>query len=313
LNNLFKNLFISVQNTIKYCPTSTTTLDQYIVLPSGFLASLSIVHNRIDIYNVFDQKLVSTIPIAKSNSMVLLPNSNLLATGANDGNVYLYNYQTFKSEGTFKGINSSPISKLIILNTGYLAGSVERDIVIWNVDGTVQKTISNTHYGSIVDMINLNYNYLATSSSDRTIKVWNILNSSLLKTLSGHANSVTLISYIGSKNSLTGHLVSSSLDGTMKFWNVETGKVEVSIQKNRIYSCSVFPDNETIMIGLASSLMEQWTLSNYTLVKSHVNSNVNSYSYPVRAMGFLPNGDFITGGTSTYTNERPCINSWFSN
>jgi WD40 repeat protein len=223
----------------------------------------------------------------------------------------LYNYQTFKSEGTFKGINSSPISKLIILNTGYLAGSVERDIVIWNVDGTVQKTISNTHYGSIVDMINLNYNYLATSSSDRTIKVWNILNSSLLKTLSGHANSVTLISYIGSKNSLTGHLVSSSLDGTMKFWNVETGKVEASFQKGKIYSCSTFPDSETIMIGLDRNVMEQWTLSNYTLLKSYMNSNVNNYAYPVRAMGFLPNGDFITGGTYTNTNERPCINSWF--
>jgi WD40 repeat protein len=243
--------------------------------------------------------------------MVLLPNQKFIATGGTDGNVYLYNYITFKSEGSFKGINSSPISKLIMLSNYNLVGSTGRDIVIWNTDGTIQKTFNNTHYGAIQDMANLNSNNFATSSSDRTIKIWNLSDGSLIKTLTGHENSVTLLLYAGSKFLLDGHLVSASSDGTMKVWNVATGQIEASIEKSKIYSLSLLSDNDSIMIGLDSSVMEQWTLSNSTLVKSYLNSNYGTYTYPVRATGFLPNGDFITGGTYTSTGERPCINSWF--
>lgn len=62
---------------------------------------------------------------------------------------------------------------------------------------------------------------LATSSVDRTIKIWNLKNGRLLKTLVGHQRGVWALCFYGRN-----HLISGAHDCTIKIWNLESGQCE---------------------------------------------------------------------------------------
>lgn len=69
--------------------------------------------------------------------------------------------------------------------------------------------------------------YLASSSKDTTIKIWDTLMSTCVRSLSGHTQSVTCIRW-GGKNLI----YSSSQDRTIKVWRSE----DVNLIKKKIYS-----------------------------------------------------------------------------
>ena len=58
---------------------------------------------------------------------------------------------------------------------------------------------------------------IASSSFDKTVKIWDKKSGELEKTLEGHTDIVTFVSF--SPNGK--HLVSSSKDKTVKIWDIE--------------------------------------------------------------------------------------------
>jgi WD40 repeat protein len=59
---------------------------------------------------------------------------------------------------------------------------------------------------------------LASSSDDKTIKLWSLESKKELKTLQGHTDSVNTISFSPDGK----YLVSGSSDKTVKIWNFES-------------------------------------------------------------------------------------------
>ena len=62
--------------------------------------------------------------------------------------------------------------------------------------------------------------YLASSSGDYTIKIWNTDNATLIRTLTGHSDAVTSLVFLPN-----GYLASGSWDNTIKIWNVSIGSL----------------------------------------------------------------------------------------
>lgn len=60
--------------------------------------------------------------------------------------------------------------------------------------------------------------YLASASSDHTIKIWNVDTEEVLQTLSGHSG--WIYNLVVFKN---GNLASSSADKTFKIWDTNNG------------------------------------------------------------------------------------------
>lgn len=60
---------------------------------------------------------------------------------------------------------------------------------------------------------------LASSSFDKTVKIWDARTGKEMRTLAGHGNEVTSVAY-----GLDGQLASGSRDKTVKIWDTRTGK-----------------------------------------------------------------------------------------
>ena len=74
---------------------------------------------------------------------------------------------------------------------------------------------------------------LATGSYDQTIKIWDIENGTVKKTLTGHTNCINRLILLENND-----LVSGSTDKTIKIWNLEDGTVKRTLtgHTNTIWS-----------------------------------------------------------------------------
>ena len=62
--------------------------------------------------------------------------------------------------------------------------------------------------------------FLVSSSKDKTIKIWDLENGDILKTLEGHTDTVVSLSLSYDQQIL----ISGGLDLTLGVWNIATGK-----------------------------------------------------------------------------------------
>jgi WD40 repeat protein len=77
------------------------------------------------------------------------------------------------------------------------------------------------HQNTVTDMDwSPDAHYLATSSIDRTIRVWDGQTGSLMVSLSGHGNTVWSVSWTPDGRGL----ISTDQDGEVKFWDIATGQ-----------------------------------------------------------------------------------------
>jgi WD40 repeat protein len=73
---------------------------------------------------------------------------------------------------------------------------------------------------------------LASSSADKTIRIWNLNTGKLIKILSGHTNRV--VSIVALDNA---HLASASWDQTIRIWNIYNG---VNLKSYRCHSKFIY-------------------------------------------------------------------------
>ena len=83
-----------------------------------------------------------------------------------------------------------------------------------NYNAIIDTINITAHSGRIYGIQVLQDDYLATASSDTTVKIWNPKQKSLEKTLIGHKKQVTALVVL-----LNGELASGSNDTTIKIWN----------------------------------------------------------------------------------------------
>ena len=88
---------------------------------------------------------------------------------------------------------------------------------------------------------------LASGSSDRTIKLWDVATGQNTATLTGHTNEVTSVAF--SPDGKT--LASGSLDKTIKLWDVATRKNTATLNGHTDWVSSVAfsPDGKTLASG----------------------------------------------------------------
>jgi eukaryotic-like serine/threonine-protein kinase len=100
---------------------------------------------------------------------------------------------------------------------------------------------------------------LATSSSDKTARVWDVQTGQLLLTLSGHANPIPDIAY-----SPDGKLIATgSGDNTAKIWDAATGAELLTLRghSSELQSVAFSPDGRLLATGSGDNTAKIWEVA----------------------------------------------------
>ena len=144
-----------------------------------------------------------------------------MASGA-DTNVYILDADDGRVKQTLVGWGN--------VRNGYLA--IAWNNRLWNVyildviegGGAVKQTLSG-HNGTVNALAVLQNGYLASASSDSTVRVWNMNDGSLVTTLVGHTASVNALAVLSD-----GNLASGANDFTIKIWSTNPSFIYKRVQ-----------------------------------------------------------------------------------
>jgi WD40 repeat protein len=163
------------------------------------------------------------------------------------------------------------------------------------------------HQSSITDLsFSPDSQYLASSSSDGSILIWDIHHGSVLTILDGHAKAVHSLDFSPDGYSLA----SGSDDGTVKIWEVASGDLNNTIDSpllGRILKVAFSPDGLLLAMADHQCLVELRRTSSGLLHRTYPHSNCN-----VRTSGSVAHFEleFASAGQEILVGEgRPCCNA----
>ncbi|KAL0816463.1 hypothetical protein Bca101_072907 [Brassica carinata] len=140
--------------------------------------------------------------------------------------------------------------------------------------------------------------HIATSSRDRTIRVWSLDSDnkrkySPSKILLGHTSFVGPLAWISPNEEYPeGRLVSGSMDTSVFVWNLVNGEIVLSLKGHKMQVTGVALDNEDIVSSSVDQTLKRWR--NGQLVESW-----EAHQSPIQAVLRLPSGELVSGSSDT--------------
>ncbi|KAF8000686.1 hypothetical protein HF325_004475 [Metschnikowia pulcherrima] len=165
-------------------------------------------------------------------SVCFSPDGKLLATGAEDKLIRIWNLQTKRIIKILRG-HEQDIYSLDFFPDGdrLVSGSGDRTVRIWDLRSSQCSLTLSIEDGVTTVAVSPDGKLIAAGSLDKTVRVWDSSTGFLVERLdsgnesgNGHQDSVYSVAF-----STNGHqLASGSLDRTVKLWNLE-GKADTGI------------------------------------------------------------------------------------
>ena len=179
----------------------------------------------IQIWSISTGATLKTISVPMDlRSLLYISNKNYLASGHEHGNINIYDKNNGSLIVTLFGHSEWVYDLVYIRNMDFLASSGfsnDKNIRLWDMATFATKFILEGHENAVIGLKLIENYILASSSEDQTIKLWNINDGTLIRTLSGHTHSI--LWGIDKYNSQI--LLSGSLDQTIKVWDYNTGQL----------------------------------------------------------------------------------------
>lgn len=162
---------------------------------------------------------------------LLLLYDGRLASSSGDKTIKIFSLTNYACELTLKGHKDRVLCIAQLINYKIISSSGDRTIKIWTISPfsyTCDFTIDDFTSAYINVLVVLPLNRFASSSINKTIKIWNSDPPyNLIKVLIGHTKKVKAMLKI--KNNA--QLLSASEDNTIRFWNINTYQSNTIINK----------------------------------------------------------------------------------
>jgi WD40 repeat protein len=161
---------------------------------TNFVATCSLDYT-VKIWNVsslsFDWTLITTYSQHPSGVYGLewLDKDTLASGGYSDRTIKLWSPTTGQTKRTIQ--TNQWVYSLKLLNTNiHLTAGVGADLNIYNInDGNLVSSL-NRHSWSVLDLVQISADLLASSSADQTVRIWNLTTNTCKFILTGHTQSV---------------------------------------------------------------------------------------------------------------------------
>jgi WD40 repeat protein len=158
-----------------------------------------------------------------------------------------------------------------ILKIKVVIGDTLGQIKIYNTSSLSLVNSFQAHSNGIIRIKQspFNTNYVATSSYDATVKIWNISSSfnwTLITTYSQHSSSVRALEWLDIDT-----LASAGVtDQTIKLWSPTTGQTKLTIKTNSpyVWSLKLLNTNIHLAAGLENGDINIYTINDGNLVSS---------------------------------------------
>ena len=209
---------------------------------------------------------------------------------------YLNNFTFSLSECTSRIVvmkEEAEVSCLAVsLNFCWFAGGIGSSVKVYCYDKH-DLVFSYLHSSSVNSVaFSPSNQLLASGSSDKSIKVFNILKQSLEHEFTGHTNSVQSVMF----NRSSHLIVSGSSDNSIIIWNLYSKSIEFQLKGHNSGINVVCFDKDSKYIASASNCIKIWSVDEQKELFTLVNDSNFYYS-----LAFSPNTQYIAGGNSENT------------
>lgn len=242
-------------------------------------------------------------------SVCFSPDGKLLATGAEDRRIRVWDIETRKIKCSFDG-HEQDIYSLDFSRNGRLiaSGSGDKTVRLWDIETRGQIMVLSIEDGVTTVAMSPNGQYVAAGSLDKSVRVWDCSSGYLIERLEGgqgHKDSVYSVAFSPSGR----ELVSGSLDKTIKMWELtpqrgllpntnasSTGKCIRTFEGHKDYVLSVCltPDGQWVMSGSKDRGVQFWdpnTGNAQMMLQGHKNSVISVAPCPTGHLFATGSGD----------------------
>lgn len=252
-----------------------------LILVSGFQITFS--QSKVSLKETFTERKHQIVCVAYS------PDSKMIASGGFDNQIIIRNSQTGNIIKQLSGLKGFPLSLVFSSDSRYLvSGGKDSRVTIWDIStGKALRDIKG-HKDDITDVAISIENTIASSSKDKTVKLWDF-NGNLLRDLKGHRKEVMAVDFSHDGK----YVVSGSADGTVKEWNVGTGNEVRSINAHEGWVRTVAYNHNSTLIasGGDDGKINIWNRSN-----GELQNTIIAHSKWLENLSFSPDGKFIASG-----------------
>jgi WD40 repeat protein len=188
---------------------------------------------RLGIWNIESIELEESLVLShdRIRTLAISPDGQILAIGASDGNIYLLQTKDWKPIYTIEAAHTSSVFTVCWRDQCTLiSGGRDAHLKVWDVQTESQVICDLAAHWYTINHVSIDPSrqLIATASRDKTIRIWNLADFTLSKTLdaskSGHINSVNHLAWSTSGDRLFG----ASDDREISVWKLDSRSPEAS-------------------------------------------------------------------------------------
>lgn len=194
-----------------------------LLINSNYLASGS-NDKTIKIWDLFTLKEINSLNgHQKEITALCLIKPGFIASTGFEGVIKIWNINDFTEKIQLSNLDKKKINTLVYLPNGSIASGGESETInLWDYESMGEECVLYGHLNDVTQLILLKDQRIASSSLDKTIKIWK--NQVCQLTLSGHGNGVLCLFEL-----TDGRIASGSIDRSCHIWNLLTEQSECEL------------------------------------------------------------------------------------
>lgn len=231
-----------------------------------------------------------TGPKVRFTSLAFKQDSRILFAGGSDGLIYLYDADSGKLTGTYKGHNDE-VRGLAFNATGSQLASAGADYTarLWNFDVVLQARDFTHHTDAVwAAAFSPDGQRFVSASADKSAKVVAVGGGKVVHTLS-HSAGVTNVAWSPDGK----RIASAGGDKVIKLWNADTGELVKSLEGHHatITAIDFSADSSKLAVADADKRVNIWNVAGKGLV------TLNDHPSIAAAVAFSPDGKWLATGS----------------